>query len=103
MSHTPGPWHLEEWEGEWLIRGNGRYLGVINATDCQGRIPEAEDNAALIIAAPSLLAARRKQADGESRHYWRRKNSARYRNIIRAYNIVVAALLAVVTYLLVTP
>lgn len=72
--HTPGPWALEESDGTIRARcwgesdQMGDYLGVIvcdlkpalGAWPCVGRAhaePETRANAALIAAAPDLLAA----------------------------------------------
>lgn len=41
--------------------------------------------------------------DGESRSYWHYKRSKRYRRTIRIYNFIVAALIILVVYVLVSP
>jgi hypothetical protein len=66
MSHTPGPWWVEDsdhpmGEGREVYDGFGRTASVYGDT------LTAEANARLIAAAPELLAALREVADGCAR------------------------------------
>lgn len=58
--HTPGPWTYYEWRsGEYAIGAPGHHdLAEVNATDGADDVFPALANAALIAAAPTLLAQR---------------------------------------------
>jgi hypothetical protein len=60
MSHTPGPWKVEEtWSGLKVYGPNRRSVCLVSDRFSDGRI-ETCDNACLIAAAPDLLEACRK-------------------------------------------
>jgi hypothetical protein len=56
MKHTPGPWHVEPDEYQWLVISdcNYRYVALVGDKD---RFADDAANARLIAAAPDLLAA----------------------------------------------
>lgn len=61
-AHTPGPWKLTRCAGDWYVWGNGvSALARVNGPeyDCEnGNAPDQNKaNAALVAAAPELLAA----------------------------------------------
>lgn len=57
-NHTPGPWALDN-PASLIVRAPARHAASQRIADCRALLPDAElrANAALIAAAPELLAA----------------------------------------------
>lgn len=55
LQHTPGPWEANEWGNGWEVCAPESHYTVCNLSDCNN----AEANAALIAAAPGILATLR--------------------------------------------
>lgn len=54
VTHTPGPWRVEEIDAAIYVRGaDGHLIGEVG--DMGYNVPEDRANAALVIAAPELL------------------------------------------------
>lgn len=57
VKHTPGPWYVQpEQDGAFTIWANELQLGEVTPDDMGDKLP-AQANAALIAAAPDMLAA----------------------------------------------
>lgn len=55
MAHTPGPWDYSEDKAGFVVDANGVEIGEVFGES--SRAEECDDNNALIVAAPELLAA----------------------------------------------
>jgi len=58
MTHTPGPWKINNFR---FIMGNDRYIATLEE-------PNLDSNARLIAAAPELLEALEEIAEGRGRY-----------------------------------